>query len=113
EGLPPIREADLNVRITGSTAAITLGKGVIDVSPGRRLTMSDGLFEVPNIRVKAPPARISFRIEGPVPAAAELLALDRLREFSGAPFDPATARGTATAQVQLGLPLRPDLPEGS
>ena len=48
-----------------------------------------------------------------MPAAAELLALDRLREFSGAPFDPAGTRGTVAAQVQLGMPLRPDLPPGS
>ena len=47
------------------------------------------------------------------PAAAELLALDRLREFSGAPFDPATTRGTLSAQVNLAMPLRPDLPKGS
>ncbi|MEX2034321.1 MAG: hypothetical protein WEA28_03915, partial [Xanthobacteraceae bacterium] len=50
---------------------------------------------------------------GSVPAAAELLALDRLREFSGAPFDPATTRGTLGAQVRLAMPLRPDLPKGS
>jgi hypothetical protein len=113
EGLPPIRDADINVRITGNTAKVTLGKATVDVSPGRRLAISNGLFEVPNLRVKTPPARITFRIDGPVPAAAELLALDRLRDFSGASFDPATTRGTATAQVQLGLPLRPDLPQGS
>ena len=42
-----------------------------------------------------------------------MLALDRLREFSGAPFDPAGTRGTLSAQVKLGMPLRPDLPPGS
>ena len=52
------------------------------------------LFEVPNTRMKMPPARVSFRVDGPVPAAAELLALDRLREYSGAPFDPAGTKGT-------------------
>jgi hypothetical protein len=112
-GLPAIRDADLSVRVNGRSAKVTLGKGTIDVSPGRRLTMSSGLFEVPNIRTPSPPARVGFRMEGSVPAAAELLALDRLREFSGAPFDPAGTRGTLTAQVQLGLPLRPDLPPGS
>ena len=103
----------MNVRVTGRTAKITLGKGIVDVSPGRRLTISNGVFEVPNTRLKTPPARVSFRIDGSVPAAAELLALDRLREFSGAPFDPATTKGTVTGQVQLGMPLRPDLPPGS
>jgi hypothetical protein len=112
-GLPAIRDADLNIRVTGSTARVTVGKGIIDVSPGRRLTVSNGVFEVPNTRPKAPPARVVFRVDGTVPAAAELLALDRLREFSGAPFDPATTRGTLSGQVRLGMPLRPDLPKGS
>jgi hypothetical protein len=112
-GLPAIRDADFNVRVNGRMAKVTLGKGTIDVSPGRRLALSSGVFEVPNIRMKMPPARVGFRIDGPVPAAAELLALDRLREFSGAPFDPAGTRGSVSAQVQLGLPLRPDLPPGS
>ena len=54
-----------------------------------------------------------FKLDGPVPAAAELLATDRLRDSSGAPFDPATTRGTMTAQVTLAMPLKPDLPPGS
>jgi hypothetical protein len=112
-GLPAIRDADLNVHITGRSAKVTLGKGTINVSPGRRLVMSSGVFEVPNTHIKQPPARISFKMDGSIPAAAEMLALDRLREFSGAPFDPATTKGTVAAQVQLGLPLRLDLPPGS
>jgi hypothetical protein len=92
---------------------VTLGKGIADVSPGRRLTISNGVFEVPDTRADPPQSRVRFRIDGPVPAAVELLALERLREFSGAPFDPATSRGTVSAQVQLGIPLRHDLPRGS
>jgi hypothetical protein len=112
-GLPSIRDADMTLRLNGRTAKITLGKGIVEVSPGRRLNISNGLFEVPNTRMKMPPARVSFRVDGPVPAAAELLALDRLREYSGAPFDPAGTKGTAVGQVTLGMPLRPDLPPGS
>ena len=112
-GLPSIRDADMTLRLNGRTAKITLGKGIVDVSPGRRLTISNGLFEVPNTRMKMPPARVSFRVDGPVPAAAELLALDRLREYSGAPFDPAGTKGTVGGPGQLGMPLRPDLPPGS
>jgi len=112
-GLPSIQNADLNIHVTGRTAKITLGKGIVDVSPGRRLTLSNGLFSVPNTRLSTPPAEVTFRMDGPVPAAAELLALDRLREFSGAPFDPATTKGAVAAQVALGMPLRPDLPPGS
>jgi hypothetical protein len=113
EGLPPIRGADLNARVTGRTATVSVGKGIVDVSPGRRLNLSNGVFEVPDTNVPEPPARVQFRLEAPVPAVVELLALERLRDFSGAPFDPATTRGTVTAQVNLGMPLRPDLPPGS
>jgi hypothetical protein len=113
EGLPPIRDADLNVRVTGRNAIITMGKGNIDVSPGRRLALTGGVFEVPDTRPEAPPARVRFRLEGPVPAAVELLALERLRDFSGAPFDPGSTRGTLNAQVNLSLPRLRDLPKGA
>ena len=112
-GLPVIRDADLTARITGRTATIALGKGTIDVSPGKRLAISQGVFEVPDTRPTAPPAQVRFRLEGPVPAAAELLEFERLKEFAGSPFDPATTRGTLSAQVNLGMPLKPDLPRGS
>ena len=113
EGLPPIKEGDLTARITGRTATVSVGKGVVDVSPGRRLNLTNGVFEVPDTHPKEPPARVRFRLDAPVPAVAELVALDRLKEFSGAPFDPALTRGTVSAQVNLGMPLRPDLPKGS
>ena len=112
-GLPPIRNADLVAKITGRAATVTLGKGVIDLPTGRRLNISNGQFEVPHLWAAVPESRVNFQIDGPVPAAAELLALERLRDFSGAPFDPATTRGTVQAQVQLGMPLRRDLPRGS
>jgi Protein of unknown function len=111
--LPPIRDADLQVRITGRTATINLGRGTVELSPGRRLTISNGVFEVPDTFPVAPPARARFRIEGPVPAAVELLGAERLREASTTPLEPATSRGMVSAMVSLGLPLRENLPKGA
>jgi hypothetical protein len=113
EGLPTIRDADIDVRITGRTAVINLGRGNVEISQGRKLSITNGVFEVPDTFPKAPPAKARFRLDGSIPAAAELLAIERLREFSGAPLDPATSRGTLTAQVTLGLALKEDLAEGS
>lgn len=112
-GVPAVRSADLTAKITGSTATITMGRGVVDVSPGRRLNISNGVFEVPNSQVAAPPARVRMRVEGTVPAAAELLAVERLRDFANTPFDPATSRGNVIAQISLEVPLQADLPRGS
>ena len=113
EGLPTLRDADLNVHVVGRDAVISLGKATADLPSGRKLTLTSGVFEVPDTAPKAPPARVHFKLEGPVPAAAELLRMDRLREFSDTPFDPSTVRGNLTAQVTLGMPLKADLPPGS
>jgi hypothetical protein len=113
EGLPAIRDADVNVRISGRTAVINVGRGNVEVSPGRKLSITNGVFEVPDTFPKGPPAKVRFRLDGSVPAAAELLALERLRDYSGTPLDPGTSRGTLSAQVALALPLKEDLAPGS
>ena len=112
-GLPAIKDADVRVRITGRTASVTIGRGNIEVSPGRRLTMSSGLFEVPDHYMDAPASRVRFRIDGSVAAAAELLNRERLRDYAGSPIDPGTSRGNLTAYVTMSMPLKPDLPAGS
>jgi hypothetical protein len=113
EGLPALHDADLNVRIAGRNAVVTVGKATADLSAGRKLVLSSGVFEVPDTAPRAPPARVRFKIDGPLPAAVELLRMDRLREVSDAPFEPSTMRGTMSAQVTLGMPLKADLPPGS
>ena len=58
---------------------------------------------------KPAPARVKFRLDGPVPAAAEILASDRLSEFSGTLIDPNSSKGTVSAAVTLGLPIKREL----
>src|SRR5882762_5829801 len=107
--LPSVRDADLKAHVTGRTATVTIGQGVADTPSGRKLNISDFVFEVPDMAPKPSPARIKFRIEGPVPAAAEVLASDRLSEFSGTLIDPNSSRGTVAALVTLGLPIKREL----
>jgi len=112
-GLPALRDADMTVHIVGRNAQIAVGKATADLPSGRKLVLSSGLFEVPDTAPHQPPARVHFKLDGPVPAAAELLTMERLRDASGTPFDPATTRGNMTALVALAMPLKPDLPPGS
>jgi hypothetical protein len=113
DGLPALHDADLNVHIVGRDAIVAVGKATADLASGRKLVMSSGMFEVPDTAPHAPLARVRFRLDGPVPAAGELLHMDRLREFADAPFDISTIRGTMSGQVSLGMPLKSDLPPGS
>ncbi len=109
--LPPIRDADLTVRITGRNAVVNLGRGTVEAAPGRRLNIAGGVFEVPDTHPKPAPARSSFRIDGGVPAAAALLASDGLRDEVGITLDPATTRGTISAQVAVKLAIAQPMPD--
>jgi hypothetical protein len=113
DGLPALRDADLTIHVVGRDAQISLGKAIAVLPSGRKLIMSSALFEVPDTAPRDPPARVHFKLDGPVPAAAELLAMDRLREVAHTPFDPAATHGTMSAEVSLAMPLKPDLPPGS
>ena len=94
-GLPAIRDADMTLRITGRTANDHARQGQRRRVARPAARRSPTACSRCRTRVRRRRRRAcSFRVDGSVPAAAELLALDRLREFSGAPFDPATTRGT-------------------
>jgi hypothetical protein len=109
DDLPLVRDADLKAHVTGRTATVTIGQAAVDTPTGRKLNISDFVFEVPDMAPKPSPARVKFRIDGPVPAAAEILALDRLSEFSGTLIDPNSSKGTVSAVVTLGLPIKREL----
>jgi hypothetical protein len=112
-GLPALHDADLTVHIVGRDAQISLGKAAADLPSGRKLYLSSGLFDVPDTAPHAPPANVHFKLDGPVSAAVELLAMDRLRDAAAVPFEPATTHGTLSALVSLAMPLKPELPPGS
>src|ERR1700694_6005455 len=107
--LPLVRDADLKANVTGRTATVTIGQAVSDTPTGRKLNITDFVFEVPDLAPKPAPARVKFRIDGPVPAAAEILASDRLSDLSGPLIDPKPSQGTVSAVVTLALPIKREL----
>ena len=111
--LPPIRDADLTVRVTGQNANISLGRGTVVVSPGRKLSVTGGVFDIADTHLKPAPAQATFRVDGTVPAAAELLSSDPLRETTGLVLDPGSSRGTVTARVEVNLLVEKAPPKNS
>jgi hypothetical protein len=111
--LPAIRDADLTAHITGGFANLSVGRGTVEVTPGRKLNIANGVFEIPNTHLKPQPARINFRIDGSMPAVAALLASDGLRDNVGIVLDPAASRGTVAAQVTVNLLVGRDVPKDS
>ena len=109
DGLPSIHDADLKAHITGRSASVTIGQGAADTPAGRKLTVSDAAFEVPDTFPKPVQAKVKFKVEGPVPAAAEILASDKLSDLSGTFIDPNSSKGTASAVVTLALPIKHEI----
>jgi hypothetical protein len=109
DGLPSIRDADLKAHVTGRTATVTIGQGVADTPAGRKLNFSDATFEIADMAPKPVQGKVKFRIEGPVPAAAEVLASDKLSDLSATLIDPNASKGTVAAIVNLALPIKREI----
>ncbi len=113
DGLPEIRDADLVTRIKGRSATVSLGRANVEMPSGRRLTMANGVFEVPETLGEHPPAYVRTRIEGPVPAGIELLSTDRLKDTVGIQIDPAASRGNILATFNMSLPMGEEIKDGT
>ena len=105
DGLPALRDADLTTHVQGRTATVRVGRATMDLPSGRKLTMTNGVFEIPDTHPKPSPARTRFRAEGTAEAAAELIAMERLRDASSVVLDPSTTKGNFVAQVALDYAL--------
>jgi hypothetical protein len=109
DDVPVLKDGELRARVTGRTATVNVNQAVMDTAGGRRLNVNDIVFEVPDMAPKPAPAKVRFRVDAPVPAAAEILSIDRLSEFTGSLIDPATSAGKVSAQINLGLPIKREL----
>jgi hypothetical protein len=109
DDLPSVRDGDLKAHVSGRTATVTIGQAMADTPAGRKVGISDVVFEVPDMAPKPSPARVKFRLDGPVPAVAEILASDKLSDIAGTLVDPNASKGTVSATVTLGLPIKRQL----
>jgi hypothetical protein len=109
DGLPSIRDADLKAHITGRTANVSIGQGAADTPAGRKIIVSDAVFEIADTAPKPVQAKVRFRIDGPVPLVAETLASGKLSDLSAIVVDPNASKGTGSASVSLTLPIKRDI----
>ena len=107
--MPVVHDADLRARISGRTATVNIAQGIADTPAGRKITLSDFTFEVPDMAPKPSPAKVKFRVDCPVPAAAEILASNRLSDVSGTFIDPNVSKGNVSATINLALPLKGEM----
>ena len=104
--MPAVRDADLKAKVTGRTALVNIAQGFADTPAGRKINFTDFSFEVPDMAPKPSPAKVRVRVDGPIPAAAEILASERLSDLSGTLIDPNSSKGNFSAVINMGLPVK-------
>lgn len=107
--LPLIRDAEVQGIVTGKSARVRIAKAVLDTPQGRRINLFDGVLEVPDHVPPNPNGTVRFRFEGPADAVAEMASTDLLSDAVGFRIDPATAKGSVSANVNLNLVFRHDV----
>lgn len=108
-GLPPISDAKATILVTGRSTRIRVAEGVLELAGKRRITISEGSFEVPQHMPKSSPAVIQLRAEGNGEAFADLLAREFFRAEAGVKIDADSTRGSVGANVRIELPLKDSL----
>lgn len=109
DGLPVVHDGDLRARITGRTVNVSIGQANVDTPTGRKINLSDIVFEVPDMAPKPSPSRVRFKLDGPAPGVVEVLNSDRLSEASANLLDPNAIKGNVSAQVAMGMPIQHEL----
>ncbi|MEI8147252.1 MAG: DUF3971 domain-containing protein, partial [Alphaproteobacteria bacterium] len=105
-GVPPLREADAEIKADGVGVRVSLDRALVETAPGRRLAISQGTFEVADHRVVPPRSVTRFRVEGNAEAAADILALDTFKGQTGGPAMPTSGvKGNVAATIQVTSPI--------
>ena len=107
--LPLVRDAQVSGLVTGRTAQVRVAKATVDTPSGRRVTLTDGVLEVPNHIPPNPNGSVRFRFDGAADAVAEMASSELLSGVAGFNVDPATTRGSVSADVKLNLVFRQDV----
>ena len=104
-GVPPLHGVVGTGVVTGDTSKFTVTRGLMDVAPGRQLTLPNGSLVVPTTDPKPTPAVITAHVDGPVDVLAELLARDALKSYADLPPEAEGAKGQIDGVLTVGLNL--------
>ncbi len=104
-GAPPVTGLDANGSVTGRTATLNATRGVIEVSPGKRLSLADAVFNVADTARKPAPATAVLHLTGSLDAVADILSRDAFKNYGGVQIDPTVMKGQVDAHVSLDMKL--------
>ena len=110
--LPAIQGANVAVEITGRSAHVVASNAAMETPDGRRVSLPESVFDVPDTAPERPAAKLRIGVEGPAAAALELASMPPLRGPAGDQFDPDMVRGTIKGVAQINITLSDHITAG-
>ena len=104
-GVPPLSSIDATGRVTGRVVTLNASRGYVDLSAGRRLTLADGVFVIPDTNRKPSPASLNARVSGSIEAVSDLLGREGLKNFGGMNVDTSAMKGQLDGKLTIDLKL--------
>ncbi len=105
-GLPALTVADASARITGRQFSANAKSGVVELTPNRRIQVSEIAYLVPDTAPAAVvPAKASGHLQGGADALVDLLGRDALKRYAGFTLDPALVKGQFEGDLAIDLKL--------
>ena len=105
DGVAPLSGVSGKGHFTGRTSNFVATSGWLESGAGRRLTLSDGSFQVADSSIKPTPATVNLRAGGSVEAVSELLNSDAIKSYANLPLDPASLKGQIDGKLGVDLLL--------
>ena len=104
-GLPPLTGIEATGALSGRKARIELQRAALDAGEGRKMTVGESHFVIPDTALKPAPAQIRAKLSGGLDALAELLATDALKRYAGLPADASMVHGQIDGLLAIDLKL--------
>jgi len=105
-GLPPLTVAEANARVTGRVFSAAAKAGVVELTPNRRIQVSDIFYSVPDTSPAAVvPAKGGAHLQGGADALVDLLGRNALKHYAGITLDPSLVKGQFDGDLALDLKL--------
>lgn len=109
--VPTITRASGNGSLVGSTFGLDMQSGEVTTPSGRKATIANGIFAIPDLVPRYPDARVELHVAGDAVALGEIANSEPFRGLSRRDIDPLAFSGAAQANLSATWPLRPGITE--
>lgn len=104
-GVPPLTGIDATGRVSGRAVTINVPRAGLDAAPGRRLAVTDAVFQVADTNRKPAPAVLMARVAGSLDAVGDFLAREGLKTYGGQIIDTSAMKGQLDGKLTIDMKL--------